>query len=129
MLFWLMTLRKTEPLTPTTDSYAFRMSVEVQHCKPRWGLECPRRWARMLGTDDERLRVCGACGCEVRLCLSLQESGEWARLGPRFGIACAPEHFVEEVRSHRDLRREHERITEARELRRQRSGRAASGGT
>ena len=102
MLFWLMTLQRNQaPLPDPTDSYAFLMRVEVQYCTPRWGMLCPKRWARMLATDDARVRVCGSCGCEVTLCRTFEESCELIRRSPMAMMACAPEHFVEEVRINR----------------------------
>ena len=129
MLFWLMTLRKKPP-RPATDSHALRMNVEVQHCRPPlWALQCPTRWARMLATGDERVRVCGTCGQDVTLCLSQQEACALVQTSPTAMMACAPEHFVGEVCVHRDLRREQERVAEARELRRKQSRPTAPGGT
>ncbi|MEZ5607767.1 MAG: hypothetical protein R3E52_11760 [Burkholderiaceae bacterium] len=51
----------------------------------------------MLGTGDARVRVCGSCGCEVTLCRSLEESCDLIRRSPMARMACAPEHFVEEI--------------------------------
>ena len=55
--------------------------VPVENCPVRFAFRCPRKWEKLMPTEDPAVRFCHACRKSVHYCGTLGEARQHARAG------------------------------------------------
>ena len=54
---------------------------KLEACRMQFQFECPKQWARLMPTDDPKVRFCNTCKKNVHYCDTLQEAQNHAANG------------------------------------------------
>ncbi|MFO0824699.1 MAG: TIGR02996 domain-containing protein [Gemmataceae bacterium] len=53
----------------------------IENCDDEFAFKCPKKWERLTGTDNPRVRYCLTCDKKVYHCLTTREAQRRAELG------------------------------------------------